>query len=119
MLDRPKSTISTNLILVMMASLGVVIDKFELDDQGNPFHLSFSYPSTSEKKDNDGNVLEGAFLGAKISELARRMFPSPVTVEVFEREDDWTEERSAFARKFLIQSIIQQGQDFNSYIFQW
>lgn len=117
--DRPKSTISTNLVLVMMASLGVVIDRFELDDQGNPFYLSFSYPSNSEKKDNDGNVLEGSFLGAKISEIARRMFPPPATVEVFEREDEWTEERSSFARKFLIQSIIQQGQDFNSYIFQW
>lgn len=116
--DRPKSTISTNLVLVMMASLGVVIDRFELDDQGNPFYITFSYPSNSEKKDNDGNILEGTFLGAKISEIARKMFPAPINVDVYERDDEWTEERSAFARKYLIQSIISQGQNFNSYIFQ-
>lgn len=117
MSNRPKSTISTNLVLVLLASLGVVIDKFELDDLGNPLHISFSYPSDSEKVDSEGNIQCGNLLGARVSELARQMFPAPVEVEVFERTDEWTIERGNYASRYLIQSILTQGQDFNSHIF--
>lgn len=116
MQDRPKSILSTNLVLVMLAGLGVVIDKFELDDSGNPFHISFSYPSDSDKVDERGNILAGSILGSRVSELARQMFPPPINVEVFERQDEWTEERGSFARRYLIHSVLRQGQNFNSYI---
>lgn len=116
MFSRPKSILSTNLVLVMMANLGVVIDKFELDDKGNPFHITFSYPSDSDKVDDKRNILAGNILGERISEITRQMFPPPINVEVFERQDEWSEERGAYARRYLIHSILQQGQDFNSYI---
>lgn len=116
MSNRPKSTLSTNLVLVMLVGLGVVIDKFELDEYGNPFHISFSYPSDSDKVDKKGNILAGDILGSRVSDLARQMFPPPINVEVFERQDDWTEERGSFARRYLIQSVLHQGQNFNSYI---
>lgn len=117
MSSRPKSTLSTNLVLVFFASFGVVIDRFDLDDNGNPLYITFTYPSRSDKVDRDGKVLEGAYLGAKVSEIARKMFPPPVTVDVSEREDEWTLERADFAMKYLMASILQQGQDFNSYIY--
>lgn len=114
--NRPKSILSTNLVLVMLAGLGVVIDRFELDDYGNPFHITFSYPSDSEKTDESGNILGGKILGERVSELVRQMFPPPISVEVFERNDEWTYERGAYARKYLIHSILRQGQNFNSFI---
>lgn len=116
MFSRPKSILSTNLVLVMMAGLGVVIDKFELDDSGNPFHITFSYPSDSDKVDDKGNILAGSILGERISEITRQMFPPPINVEVFERHDEWSEERGAYARRYLIYSILKQGQNFNCFI---
>lgn len=114
---RPKSVISTNLFLVMFASIGVVIDKFDVDDKGEPFHISFSYPADSEKKDKDGNILAGELLGERVATIARQMFPPPVEVEVFQREDSWTEEQGDFARKYLIASILSKGLNFNSTIY--
>ena len=114
--NRPRSILSTNLILVLLAGFGVVIDKFELDEHGNPFHVSFSYPSNSTKEDKDGNIMEGSFLGQRVSEITRQMFPPPINLEVFEREDEWTDERGSFARKYLVSSVLRNGQDLNSYI---
>lgn len=114
---RPKSIISTNLFLVMFASLGVIINKFDADDKGEPFHISFSYPSDSEKKDKDGNILAGEILGERVATIARQMFPPPIEVEVFQREDSWTEERSEYARKFLVSSILSKGLNFDSTIY--
>ena len=68
---RPKSIISTNLFLVMFATLGVVMNKFDADEKGEPFHISFSYPSESEKKDKDGNILAGDLLGERVATIAR------------------------------------------------
>lgn len=114
---RPRSILSTNLVLVMLASLGVVIDRFDLDEQGDPFHISFSYPSSSDKVDTEGNILEGTALGERVATIARQMFPPPVEVEVFERHDEWSKERGDYARQYLIYQILKQGQDFNSTIY--
>ena len=114
---RPKSIISTNLFLVMFATLGVVMNKFDADEKGEPFHISFSYPSESEKKDKDGNILAGDLLGERVATIARQMFPPPIEVEVFQRDDCWTEERGEYARKFLVSSILSKGLNFDSTIY--